>query len=303
MSRRMIVGTRKGFFVLDRQSTDWRITTASLLGDHCSMCLHDPRDGTLYSAIYLGHFGAKMHRSRDEGKTWEEIPVPVYPPKPEGVDDTNPMSGKAIPWKLEMIWSLAAGHRSQPGVLWCGTLPGGLFRSNDSGASWELVRSLWDDPRRKSWFGGGADLPGIHSICVDPSNGNRIFLGVSCGGVWLTEDGGQTWDVRATGMRADYMPPEQQYNPLIQDPHLVVQCPGNTSHLWAQHHNGVFRTTDGGVKWEDVPNVQPSVFGFAIAIHPSDPKTVWTIPAVKDEKRYPVSGKVVVARTRNGGES
>jgi hypothetical protein len=165
------------------------------------------------------------------------------------------------------------------------------------------VRSLWDNPKRKEWFGGGADYPGIHSVCVHPHNARHITLGVSCGGVWVSTDGGATWDCRATGMRAAYMPPEHQSNPNIQDPHRVVQCVARPECLWAQHHNGVFRSTDGAMSWQELPNVPPSVFGFAVAVHPQDPNTAWLIPGVKDECRIPVEGKVVVTRTRDGGQT
>ena len=110
-----------------------------------------------------------------------------------------------------MIWALAPGGANEPGVIWCGTLPGGLFKSEDGGDSWALNRQLWDDPRREQWFGGGADQPGIHSICVDPRDSRHVKIGVSCGGVWTTRDGGQQWELTAKGMRADFMPPDKQY--------------------------------------------------------------------------------------------
>ena len=109
-------------------------------------------------------------------------------------------------------------------MIWCGTLPGGLFKSEDGGDSWALNRPLWDDPRREQWFGGGADQPGIHSICVDPRDARHVKIGVSCGGVWTTRDGGKTWPLTAKGMRAEFMPPDKQYEENVQDPHLVAQC-------------------------------------------------------------------------------
>ncbi|MCK6550211.1 exo-alpha-sialidase [Myxococcota bacterium] len=301
MSDRLWVGTRKGLFRLDRISGNWKITATKFLGVSVPMVLADPRDGAVYAALGHGHFGAKLHRSDDGGETFVEIGVPTYPPKPEGLDDRDG-NGQPLAWTLTGIWALEAGHASEPGALWCGTIPGGLFRSDDRGATWSLVRSLWDDPRRNRWFGGGADLPGIHSVCVDPRDPKRVFVGVSCGGVWLTEDGGATWDVRADGMRAEFMPPDRQGDPLIQDPHRVVACAASPDHLWAQHHNGVFKTTDAGRSWTEL-KVPPSSFGFAAAVHPKDPNVAWFVPGVKDEVRIPVDGKLVVARTRDGGRT
>lgn len=310
MSDRIYVSTRKGLFTIDRDGprksngSGWRITYTAFLGDNVPIVYRDPRDAMVYAALAHGHFGNKLHRSRDDGHHWEEIAAPEYPEPPEGAEpDICAMSGKPIPWKLELIWSLAGGGESEPGVLWCGTLPGGLFRSADGGASWRMVRPLWDHPSRKKWFGGGFDLPGIHSILVDPRDPRRLIVGVSCGGVWVTTDGGETWACRAEGMRAAYMPPEQANDPEIQDPHILVQCPAHPDDLWAQHHNGVFRTTDGCGSWQEIEHMPVSSFGFATAVHPIDPETAWFIPAIKDEKRIPVEGKVIVTRTRDGGRT
>jgi hypothetical protein len=300
MSKQLYVGTRKGLFTVERTGAGWSVTGASLLGDPVTIVLPDARDGSVYAALHLGHFGAKMQRRKAGSADWQECPVPAYPKQPEGEEDRDPM-GRAIPWRLDRVWALEPGHASEPGVLWCGTLPGGLFRSNDSGDSWELARSLWDRPERKKWFGGGADLPGIHSVCVHPEDGRRVTVGVSCGGVWQTEDGGATWALGGPGMWAAYMPPEQANDPTIQDVHRVVQCQARPSCLWAQHHNGVFRSTDGAASWREVKTIQPSVFGFAVAVHPQDSETAWFVPAVSDQRRLTVDGQVVVARTRDGG--
>ncbi|WP_437572683.1 exo-alpha-sialidase [Sorangium sp. So ce542] len=300
MMNSLLVATRKGLFRIERGSAGWDIAQVSFLGDAVPMVLPDARDGAIYAALGLGHFGAKLRRSRDRGETWEELTTPAYPQQPEGVADALP-DGQPWPWRLQQVWSLEAAHPSQPSTLFCGTIPGGLFRSDDSGASWTLVRSLWDHPKRKEWFGGGADLPGIHSICVDPSRPGRVTIGVSSGGVWQTEDDGASWALRGTGMYAAYMPPERRDDPAIQDPHRVVACPARPDHLWAQHHNGVFRSTNGGALWRDVPSAVPSTFGFAVAVHPRDPDTAWLVPAQKDETRVPVGASVVVSRTRDGG--
>jgi photosystem II stability/assembly factor-like uncharacterized protein len=152
-------------------------------------------------------------------------------------------------------------------------------------------------------MGGGFDEPGIHSIAVHPRDSRKIVVGISVGGVWRTEDGGETWALSAKGMFADYMPPEKREDGNSQDPHRIVQCPGTPEVFWAQHHNGVFRSADGAASWLVVESVQPSVFGFAAAVHPADPNTAWFVPAVKDECRIPVGGKLAVARTRDGGQS
>jgi len=305
MSDRLFVATRKGLFRLERsRSGTWRIAQADFLGVQVPMVLPDRRDGHVYAAVGHGHFGSKFHRSKDGGKTWEECAVPAYPPKPEGLPETKcPMRGIVIPWNLELIWGLAAGGKDEDGALWCGTLPGGLFRSNDRATTWQLVESLWNEPLRRDWFGGGMDYPGIHSICVDPRDSRHVSVGISCGGVWVTRDRGHTWKVQAEGMFAEYLPPERRMEQHTQDPHCMVQCPANPDVMWVQHHNGCFRTTDGAKSWHGISTVKPSTFGFAVAVHPTKPDTAWYVPAIKDELRIPVDGKVVVARTRDGGKS
>jgi hypothetical protein len=307
MSDRFFVATRKGVFTIERRKgrprARWAITRAHFLADNASIVLPDRREGAVYVALGHGHFGVKLHRSRDGGRKWEPCATPVYPPKPEGIDDREPNSGRPIPWSTELVWALEAGHDTEPGTLWCGTLPGGLFRSRDRGSSWQLVESLWRHPKRREWFGGGAELPGLHSICVDPRDARHVTVGVSCGGVWMTRDGGTTWECRAKGMRAAYMPTERQYDPHVQDPHHLVQCRAGPDAFWVQHHNGVFRSTDGAASWEEITTVKPAAFGFAVAVHPDDADTAWFVPGVSDEQRIPVKGRVVVARTRNGGKS
>ena len=303
MSQRCFISTRKGLFTIERGPGGWRVARASFVGDNCTLTLPDPRSGHLIAALNHGHFGVKLHRSHDGGGTWKEIPAPKYPDKPAGYVPKVPVEGVPVDWSLKLVWALEPGGLNEPGVIWCGTLPGGLFRSEDGGDSWELNRPLWDDPRREQWFGGGADQPGIHSICVDPRDARHVKVGVSCGGVWTTRDAGAHWEITAKGMRAEFMPPEKQFEENVQDPHLVVQCRANPEVLWAQHHNGIFKSIDGAATWTEITGVKPSAFGFAVAVHPDRPETAWFVPGVSDEKRYPVDGRVVVNRTTDGGKT
>lgn len=300
MSDQLLVSTRKGLFSLVRQQGQWHIERTAFLGDNVTLAHVDARDDAWYAALNLGHFGVKLRRSTDQGKTWDEVAVPTY-----AADDTAPTGdGKPpAPATLRLLWSLQSGGAAEPGRLWAGTIPGGLFRSDDRGEHWQLMQSLWDRPERANWFGGGYDFPGIHSICVDPRDARQLRVAISCGGVWQSSDAGASWTVTTKGMFAAYayMPPERREDPAIQDPHRMVQCRDAPDHLWIQHHNGVFRSGDGGLSWQEIANVPPSVFGFAVAVHPRDPQTAWFVPAIKDERRVPVDGKLVVARTRDGG--
>jgi hypothetical protein len=295
------VATRKGLFTVAPGPGGWQIGGVDFLGDNVSLHCFDARDGSEYAALDHGHFGVKLHR-RHDGGPWTEIAAPAFPAKPEGLIDTDGW-GKELPWTTMRIWALAPGGDDQPGLLWCGTIPGGLFRSDDHGDTWRLVESLWHHPSRKRWFGGGADYPGIHSILVDPRDRDVLRVAVSCGGVWTSRDGGESWQCTADGMRAAYMPPEQAGDPEVQDPHMMAQCRAKPDRLWVQHHNGIFRSDDGARSWREIAGVRPSVFGFGVVVHPRDGDTAWFVPGIKDEQRIPVAGELVVTRTRDGGES
>jgi hypothetical protein len=259
-----------------------------------------PGDARMLAALNLGHFGVKLHRSDDAGRTWQETTCPAYPEQPADAQaHVNPMGVNAPAWKLVQVWSLAR----QGGRVWAGTLPGGLFASDDFGSTWTLNRALWDRPERLEWFGGGYDVPGIHSLCPHPQRPGELLLGISCGGAWATRDGGEGWALSAQGMKADFMPPELADNPNIQDPHLIVRCPAQPDRLWCQHHGGIWRSDDGGANWARITGVPVSDFGFTVAVHPGDGDTAWFVPAKADQCRVPVDAALVVNRTRDGGRS
>jgi hypothetical protein len=294
MADTLLIGTRKGLFALERRGGSWEIADARFLGEPVSAVLAAP-DGRRYAALDLGHFGAKLWRSERSGE-WQELPAPAFPAKPEGLTDDP------HPWTLGKIWALVPG--GVPGRLWAGTMPGGLFRSEDDGQSWSLVESLWRDPQRRQWGGvAGGEQPGISTVLVDPRDPADIRLGVSTGGVWASGDTGASWRLINEGMHAEYMPPERAGEPIVQDIHMLARCRAFPEILWCQHHNGVFRSENAGRSWREVTAIRPSKFGFAVVAHPRDPDTAWFVPAVKDERRIPVDARVVVARTRDGGRS
>lgn len=283
--------TRKGLFELRRRANGWQIENLSFVADPVSMLLPPDASGRMLAALNLGHFGTKLQASDDAGKTWHEVAVPAYPPQPEGAEGPE--------WKLLQIWSLErAGD-----TLWAGTIPGGLFASRDGAQSWQINEALWNEPKRLGWFGGGNDAPAMHSICPDPRNPGELLLGISCGGAWRTTDGGQTWGLRAKGMRADFMPPERAEDPNIQDPHCLTHCASQPDVLWVQHHCGLYRSSDGGERWDALPRARPTGFGFAVACDPHNPRRAWFVPAQADSCRIPVNGRMVVSRTDDGGAS
>ncbi len=288
----IILGTHKGLLLTD---CNGRVKQEFFPGVPVPYAMRDPRTNVMWAGLDHGHWGQKLHRSDDEGQTWSEVPAPTYP---EGEEITP---GK--PATLSYIWCIVPGGNDEPQRLYIGTEPGGLFRSDDYGETFQLVEGLWQHPSRfEHWFGGGRDLPGLCSIVVDPRDSQHIYAGVSVGGVFETTDGGETWEARNKGSIACYMP--DPHVEVGQDPHFMIASPSNPDVLWQQNHCGVFRSTDGAQSWEEISQKDASVyFGFAIATDAKDSNVAWVIPAISDEIRMAVNRALAVCRTDDGGKT
>ncbi len=292
--RSLLVGSRKGLIVYRLRAGGWAYQKVDFTGIPVSIAWADERNGTWWACLDHGHWGSKLHYSNNEGNSWHEVSAPAYP---EGEEIKE-----GVPASVRLLWAMAGGGVDQPGTLYLGTEPGGLFKSTNDGKSFDLVHSLWNHPSRGQWFGGGRDYAGIHSILVDPRNTRHLFVGISCAGVFESWDGGENWMVRNKGMKADFLP--DPYSEIGQDPHMVVAAPGNPDVMWQQNHCGIFRTSDGGKCWEDVSQKGgPAHFGFAIAADEKDPDVAWVVPAISDGIRVPADQALCVCRTDDGGRS
>ncbi|NVJ46654.1 MAG: glycosyl hydrolase, partial [Cytophagia bacterium] len=214
----LLVGTRKGLVVYKKDSSgQWKHYSTEFLGFPVTIAAIDENTGYWWAMLDHGHWGCKIHRSKD-GKEWEELEAPKYP-EGEELKDGSPAATK-------YLWAFSTGGKDQPGTIYVGTEPGGLFKSTNNGDTFELVRGLWDHPTRKEWFGGGRDNAGIHSILVDPADSNHIYVAVSCAGTFETFDGGENWKSVNKGLYADFLPDPTA--DIGQDPHLVDWCASNT---------------------------------------------------------------------------
>lgn len=290
----LLVGTMKGAFVLksDSAPNKWEVGGPYFPGRAIYAMAYDGREGRnrLWAAVNSSYWGSYLSTSNDFGKSWTE-PETYGVKFPEGADDS-----------VKQIWQIVPGNAAEPNTLYCGVEPAALFRSDDAGDTWSLVKGLYDHPHRPQWQPGGGGLC-LHTILPDPANKERMHIAISTGGVYRTDDGGKTWEVRNQGVRAQFLPPDQWYPEFGQCVHKIVSHPSNPKRLFLQNHWGLYRSDDGADSWTDIANGVPSDFGFALEIDHNDPNTAYIIPLESDEFRCTPEAKLRVYRTTNAGES
>jgi photosystem II stability/assembly factor-like uncharacterized protein len=290
----VMVGTIKGAFLFrsDSAREKWDEAGPYFPGRSVYAMAFDGRNGRsrLWAAVNSSYWGSFLSSSNDFGQTWSD---------PEAYNIKFPEGSEV---SLKQIWQIVPGHPSEPDTLYCGVEPAALFKSTDAGETWSLERGLFDHPHRPQWQPGGGGLC-LHTVLPDPANDQRLFVAISTGGVYRTDDGGKNWQPRNKGIRAKFMPPDQQFPEWGQCVHKVVSHPSNPDRMFLQHHWGIYRSDDAGDSWNDIGNGVPSDFGFAMEIDPHDPNTVYVIPIESDEFRCTPEAKLRVYRTRNAGDS
>lgn len=291
---RILVGTRKGLFPIERRRDGWRIGDPRFLGVPVLNAMEDPRDRSVWACVGHGHWGPKLHASHDGMRTFPEKTCPRLP---EGSDARTARQPPG-PASVKALYAIAP--HGEAGSYLAGTDPGALFRSTDAGATWTLNEPLWRRRAEDGWMEGGGGMM-LHSIAVDASNPELFRIGVSCGGVYETADGGRTFAPRNRGVPADFLPERE---PVAgQDTHMLRGHPRNPRLLWQQNHCGNFRSTDGGLSWVDVTVGLPTRIGFALALDDEREGTAWTVPMESDMARVAPKGSLVVCRTDDGGSS
>lgn len=294
--QKALAGTSKGLVVFELEENECRISAIHFSGFNVSLVHQDKRTGKWWVGLSHRHWGEKLHVSNDEGKSWRAVETPSYD------DAVLPDGSKA---RLKQLWCMASGGEDQPEVLWLGTEPGGLFKSEDGGEHFELVKSLWEHPSRskpEQWFGAGKDHPFIHSILVDPANSDHVYIAVSSAGIFETKDGGDSWMPCNNGLKAAYLP-----NPHVEighDPHHVLMYDKDPQIMWQQNHCGIYYTKNGGKEWHDV-SVHDGLpyYGFALAIDQENPACAWVIPVKSDESRIAPDLKLQVYATNDFGKT
>ena len=287
----LLVGTRKGLFIgrSDEAREHWEWDPPAFPMEEIYSVAIDERGDTprLLVGSTNWHFGPQVYRSDDLGRTWAE-PVAGSVRFPDDLGDS-----------VERVWQLQPSP-AEGGVVWAGTQPSALFRSDDRGETFELVRSLWDHPHRPEWaagFGGQA----IHTIVPHPTDPDVVTVAMSTGGVYQSTDRGESWVPHNRGIRTDFLPGEEpEFGQCV---HKVAVDAGDPNRLYAQNHGGVFRSDDAGGSWVSISEGLPADFGFPIVAHPHRPGTVYVYPLTADIERFPPGGKPAVWRSDDAGQT
>ena len=319
---RVLVGTKKGAFILtsDAKREKWDVSGPHFAGWEIYHVKGSPVDqNRIYVSQTSGWFGQIIQRSDDGGKTWYQPGTPPGEPTstPDGmpkgesnkfVYDTSPETGKPLtthqfydgtphPWEFKRVWHLEPSL-TDPDTVYAGVEDAGLFRSGDGGKTWQELSGLRGHGTGPFWQPGAGGLC-LHTIILDPSDPNRIYIAISAAGAFRTDDGGKTWHPINQGLRSQYIPdPTAEVGHCV---HHIAMHPSRPGVLFMQKHWDVMRSDDAGDSWREVSGNLPTDFGFAIDVHAHEPETIYVVPIKSDSEHYPPDGKLRVFRSRTGG--
>lgn len=303
----LLLGTTKGAFLLTERGADWEVS-----GPHCDLwCINhvigDAESGALWAGGGGAFHGAGVWRA-EAGGEWQLCRL-----SRGEIDDwaeADPEAAAFLNWQpedlpfgdLTAVWSL----HGRGGRLWAGTNPAALLESRDGGRTWARNAALEAHPSRPDWNPGAAGLV-LHTLLSDPEAAERLWLGISAAGVFASEDGGASWE------RRNRLPNHQAAcasdHPAAPRDGEIGHCVHNMQRagdgtLYQQNHHGTYRSHDGGRSWQDIGQGLPSTFGFPIAVHPQDPRTLFVLPLNGDAAgRYPPGAAAAVWKSTDGGES
>jgi photosystem II stability/assembly factor-like uncharacterized protein len=317
-SVRVLIGTRKGAFIATSDGTrkKWEIS-GPLFGGweiyHMKGSSVDPN--RINASQSSGWFGQIMQRSDDGGKTWQQPGTPAGEPMttPEGFPKaesnkfvydtaTTPLTthqwydGTQHPWEFKRVWHLEPSL-TDPDTVYAGVEDAAFFKSTDGGKNWKEMPGLRLAQAEK-WAPGAGGM-GLHTILIDPTNPNRIYIAISSAGCFRTDDGGNTWKIITKGLHSQYIP-----NPTAEIGHCVHRIalhPARPNTVYMQKHWDVMRTDDAGENWREISGNLPTDFGFPIDVHALEPEWVYVVPIKSDSEHYPPEGKMRVYRSKTGG--
>src|SRR6266700_1095242 len=313
---RVLVGTRKGAFALtsDGKRKRWKVSGPHFAGWEIYHVKGSPVDpNRLFASQTSAWFGQIIQRSDDGGKTWFQPGTPAGEPTttpdgmPQGesnkfVYDGIPGShqwydGTQHPWEFKRVWHLEPSL-TDPDTVYAGVEDAALFRTTDGGKSWHELSGLRKHDTGPKWQPGAGGMC-LHTILLDPSNPQRMYIAISAAGAFRTDDGGKTWRPINRGLHSQYIPdPNAEVGHCV---HRIALHPSRPNTLFMQKHWDVMRTDDAGGSWREVSGDLPSDFGFPIGVHAHEPETIYVVPIKSDSEHFPPEGKLRVYRSRSGG--
>ncbi|GAA2891551.1 hypothetical protein Acy02nite_14530 [Actinoplanes cyaneus] len=296
---RVLVGTRKGAFVLTSDGTrqDWTIDGPHFAGWEIYHLNGSPAEpDRLWASQTSGWFGQIMQRSDDGGKNWQAVGNDFTYTAPVG--DHLWYDGTPRPWEFKRIWHLEPS-RTDPDTVWAGAEDAALYKSTDGGQTWEELTALRQHPTGPGWQPGAGGMC-LHTILLHPTDPQRMYVAISAAGAFRTDDGGNTWLPINAGLRSEGLPDEDAE--VGHCVHRLAMHPSRPDTLFMQKHWDVMRTDDAGGRWREVSGNLPTDFGFPIAVHAHEPETIYVVPITSDSLHYVMDGKLRVYRSRSGGE-
>jgi len=295
---RVLVGTRKGAFILTSDGTrkSWHVEGPLFGGWEIYHVKGSPVDpNRIFASQSTGWFGQLVQRSDDGGATWEPVGNQfTY----DGVPGTHQWyDGTPHPWEFARVWHLEPSL-DDPDTVLAGVEDAALFRSNDAGQSWQELSGLRGHDTGPFWQPGAGGMC-LHTIIASPSDPNRIFVAISAAGAFRTDDGGVTWRPINQGLRSEGIPdPKAEIGHCV---HKMAMHRARPDVLFMQKHWDVMRSNDAGDSWFEVSGNLPTDFGFVIDVHPHEPETIYVVPITSDSLHYPLEGQLRVYRSRTGG--
>ncbi len=295
---RVLVGTRKGAFVLtsDGKRETWDVSGPHFAGWEIYHVKGSPVDpNRIWASQTSGWFGQLIQRSDDGGKTWEPFGNEfVY----DGVPGTHQWyDGTPHPWEFKRVWHLEPSL-SDPDLVYAGAEDAAMFRSTDGGRTWAELSGLREHGSGPEWQPGAGGMC-LHTIVIDPSNHQRMYIAISSAGAFRTIDGGASWQPINRGLRSEHIPdPDAEVGHCV---HRIALHPSRPGVLFMQKHWDVMRSDDAGDTWREVSGNLPTDFGFPIAVHAHEPETIYVVPIKSDSEHFPPDGKLRVYRSRTGG--
>jgi photosystem II stability/assembly factor-like uncharacterized protein len=318
---RVLVGTRKGAFILssDGKREKWDVSGPHFAGWEIYHVKGSPvNPDRLYASQCSGWFGQVIQRSDDGGKTWHQPGSAAGQPPAAGgrpmgesnmfVYDASEQSGKPLtthqwydgtqhPWEFKRVWHLEPSL-TEPNTVYAGIEDAALFRSTDGGQTWKELPGLRGNDTGPRWQPGAGGMC-LHTILLDPSDPQRIFIAISAAGAFRTDDTGKTWKPINHGLKSQFLPdPAAEVGHCV---HRIAQHRSRPNTLFMQKHWDVMRSDDAGDNWREISGDLPTDFGFVIDVHAHEPETVYVVPIKSDSEHFPLEGKLRVYRSRSGG--